>query len=180
MRQLAANLMTLSPGRSARAPRSTALRPSTSPRSILADAAFFGLGVGVGLRLALGWPLPAPCVVRACAQVDEKVVHVAGNVLVRAERRHHAFLRSADALASARDHAEEISVAQCLERILQRRRIGRAFAVRPMADMTFGVIAAVARVSVPVDRPIRLDLVGWIAVLIEVLAVFLLHRGRIA
>jgi hypothetical protein len=49
-----------------------------------------------------------------------------------------------------------------------------------MANVTFGVITTVARIGVPIDGSIRLNLVGRIAALIEIFAILLLDGGGVA
>src|SRR6185369_4059190 len=48
-----------------------------------------------------------------------------------------------------------------------------------MADMAFGVIAAVSGIGVPIDRPVGCDLEGRVAFLVEILAILGLDGGRI-
>ena len=48
-----------------------------------------------------------------------------------------------------------------------------------MADMTIGVIAAIAAEGIPVHGTVILDLEGRIAVGVEPLSVFLRHRRRL-
>src|SRR3954463_3027939 len=58
-----------------------------------AHAGTFRLGIGIGFVLALAGANAADSVVGAGTQIDVEVVHVAGDVAVIAERRHHIFLR---------------------------------------------------------------------------------------
>ncbi|MNY73743.1 hypothetical protein D3C86_2126110 [compost metagenome] len=48
-----------------------------------------------------------------------------------------------------------------------------------MTDMTVGMISAVAAERIPIDRTVRLNLEGWISVLVEKLAILLGHRRRL-
>src|SRR5262249_31351460 len=132
---------------------------------------------GVGLVLVLVRPRAGPRIVGTGTQVDVDVVEVAHHVRVGAERRHDVLGRRRDVLAAADHHAAEVRVAHGLERVLERRRVGRAFAVGTVADVAFRVITAIARVGVPVDLAV-LDLVGRVAGLVEILAVLVLHGRR--
>src|SRR5581483_3001534 len=45
-----------------------------------------------------------------------------------------------------------------------------------VADVAVGVIAAIAGIGVPIDRAVRLNLVGRVSLLIEIFAVLVLDR----
>src|SRR5262249_23072476 len=153
------------------------LRASIS--AFLAEAGVLRLTVGLRLRLVLFGTHPSNDLVRAGAQVDVHVINITHDVRFGAEARHAPPLRRAHVFAPARHDAEEVAVVQPLKRILQRRRISRPFAVRTVANVAFRVIAAIARIGVPVDSAIRLHIVGWASILVEGLAVLGLDRCRI-
>src|SRR5215831_17932821 len=98
------------------------------------------------ITLATGWLSRHADVLGlgAGADVDVDVVDVAHDVRVLAERRHHVFLRGRDVLAAAGDDAEELAIAEALERFLQCRREARSVGGGAMADVALGVIAAEA------------------------------------
>jgi hypothetical protein len=48
-----------------------------------------------------------------------------------------------------------------------------------MANVTFGMVAAIAGIGVPIHRAVGRDLVGWIALLIEIFAILGFDRGRV-
>src|SRR5258705_8654258 len=174
------------------APASTATsrkRPKTRAEAVglralmsafLAKAGVLRLSECLGLRLALFRPRPSERLVGAGAQVNVDVIDVALDIRIGAECRHDVFLVRAYVLAPARDDAEEIAVAEPFERILQRRRVARSFAVGTVTNVALRVVAPIARVGVPVDGAIRLYLVSWASVLVEVLAVRGLDSGRIS
>src|SRR5713226_4743347 len=129
----------------------SAHRQRTPKCSSLAHAGILGLLRGGRLVFMLRRPHTTRRVVGAGAQIDVEVVHVAGDVRIVTEGRHDVLLRTADVLAAAGDHAEEVWVAHRLERVLQRRRVGRSHAVGAVADVALRVITAVSRIGVPVD-----------------------------
>src|SRR5262245_10410147 len=111
---------------------------------------------------------------RACAQVHVQIGQGTVDVLVVAERRHDVLLAARLVLAPPGDDRDEAAVIQFLERGGEGRGIARANAVRPMADVTVGVIAAIAAERVPVDRSVVLELERRVAVRVEVLAILVL------
>src|SRR5260370_27240841 len=74
-------------------------------------------------------------------------------------------------LAAIGHDVVEVDVAERLQRFGQRRRIARSLAIGAMTDMAVRMIATKAGVSVPVDNPLRTDLVSRIAVLVRILAI---------
>src|SRR6266702_2381634 len=148
-----------------------------SKRSLLAHAGIFRRCIGFVLVLVLAGPGTAPGLVGAGAQIDVEIVHVAGDVRVIAEGRHHVLRGGRDVLAARGHDAEEIGIAHGLERVLQRRRVGGAHSVRAVADMAVRVIAAVSGIGVPVHVAVGRDLVGRVALLIEPFAIFVLLDG---
>src|SRR5581483_6176886 len=128
--------------RSRRMPRRKS--QASCKRSLLAHARVFVLGIGVVLVLMLARAGTAPRLVGTGAQVDVEIVHVAGDVRIIAEGRHHVLRGGRDVLAAGGDNAEKVGIAHRLERILQCGRIGRAHAIRSVADMAIRVIAAVS------------------------------------
>jgi len=84
-------------------------------------------------------------------QVDVQVVGVAHDVLVIAEGRHDLFLARLRVALSAGEDADELLVADRLQRVLQRRGVGRTHGVGAVTDMALGVIATVTGVGVPVE-----------------------------
>src|SRR6476661_2383704 len=174
----AARVFILNSSNSSRAPRTRSW--SGSARSLLAHARIFVLGIGVVLVLVLAGSCAAPGLVGAGAQIDVEIVHVAGDVRVIAEGRHHVLCGSRDVLAAGGDDAQKIGIAHRLQRILQRRGVGRAHAIRAVTHMAVRVIAAVSGIGVPVDGSVG-DLVGWVAFLVGPFAGFVLLDGsRIA
>src|SRR5258708_15099138 len=141
-------------------------------RSAFAHAGALRLLCGGRLVFVFGRTHPAQRIVAAGAQIDIEVIQVTGDVRIVPERRHHISLRRADILATAGDDAEEVAVAYGLDRILQRRRVGRSLAVGSMSDMAFGMIAAISGIGVPVDGAVSSHLEGRAAFLVGVLAVF--------
>ena len=81
----------------------------------LAHAGILRLGVGLRLVFLLGGTHAPDGVIGAGTQIDVDVVHVAGDVRVIAERRHHIFLRRIHVLAAAGDHAEEVAITHGLD-----------------------------------------------------------------
>src|SRR5712671_401802 len=148
--------------------------------AFLAKAGVLRLGERLGLRLALFRPRPSEGLVGAGTQVNVDVIDVAHDIRIGAECRHDVFLCRAYVLAPTRHDGEEIAVAEPLERILQRWRIARSFAVGTVANVALRVIAPIARVGVPVDGAVSLYLVSWASILVEVLAVHGLDRGWIS
>src|SRR5258708_20054763 len=108
-----------------------------------------------------------------------ETVNVTGNVRIVAERRHDIILRSADVLATARDHSKEVTVAHRLECILQRRCVRGAHAVGAMADVALRMITAVPRISIPIDRAIGRNFECRVALLVQILAVLGFDRCRV-
>ncbi len=129
------------------------------------------LAKAAGLSSCLAGRMRPQGIVRARAQIDVDIVDVAHDVRIVAERRHDVLLRRRHVLAAARDDAEEFAVGDPLEQLLQRRREARAVAVRAMTDVALRMIPAEPGIGVPVDRAVRRDPVGRIAVLIERLAI---------
>ena len=82
----------------------------------------------------------------------------------------------AGVLPAAGDDLEEIRVVHALHRIGDRRRVARAHAVRPVADVAVGMVAAIAGKGVPIDGAVLGDLEGRVAVRVEDLAVLLRWR----
>ena len=115
----------------------------------------------------------------ASAQIDVEIVHVAVDVLVVAEGRHDVFLAAADVLAPFGDDREEGGVVHVLQRVGQGRRIARADAVGPVADVAVGMVAAIAAECVPVDGAVVLDFEGRVSVRVEILAVLVGDRGSL-
>src|SRR5260370_6702636 len=148
--------------------------------ALLAKAGVLRLGKRRGLSLAVSRPRPSKGLVGAGTQVNVDVIDIAHDIRIGAECRHDVFLCRAYVLAPARHDAEEIAVAEPLERILQRRCVARSFAVGTVTNVALRVVAPIARVRVPVDGAIRLYLVSWASVLVEVLAVRGLDSGRIS
>src|SRR5215813_9296117 len=153
---------------------------ASSCSAFLAEAGVLRLGESIGLRLALLRPHPSEGVVGASSQIDIDVVDIAHDIRIGAECWHDVLLRGAHILAATRHDAEEIAVTEPLERVLQRRRVTRSFAIGTVADVALRVVTAVARVHVPIHGAVCLNLVSWISVLIEIFAVNGLDRGRIA
>ena len=122
---------------------------------------------------------PAERVVGARAQINKDIVDHAHHVLIAAEGGHDVFVGGIHILSAACHHAEEVAIAHRLEQIRQRRRIRGAIAIRPVADVAFGMVADVARVGVPIDGAVGLSAVRWVAVFVEILAVLILDSGRI-
>src|SRR5258708_4757560 len=118
--------------------------------AFLAKAGVLRLGERLGLRFALFRPRPSEGLVGAGAQVNVDVIDIAHDIRIGAECRHDVFLRRAYILAPARHDAEEIAVAEPLERILQRRRIARPLAVGAVTNLALPVVAPIARVRLPV------------------------------
>src|SRR5258708_29087846 len=161
-------------------PRAHAVGFPALMSALLAKADVLRLGKRLGLSLALFRPRPSKGLVGAGAQVNVDVIDVAHDIRIGAECRHDVFLCRAYVFAPPSHDAEEIAVAEPLERILQRRRIARSFAVGTVANVALRVVAPIARVGVPVDRAVRLYLVGRASILVEVLAVHGLDRGWIS
>src|SRR6478752_3703674 len=82
----------------------------------------------------------------------------------------------AGSCAAPGDDAEKVGIAHRLQRILQRRGVGRAHAIRAVTHMAVRVIAAVSGIGVPVDGSVS-DLVGWVAFLVGPFAGFVLLDG---
>src|SRR5436305_14429854 len=87
-------------------------------RSLPAHARIFVLGIGVVLVVMLAGTGATPGLVGAGAQVDVEIVHVASDVRVIAESRHHVLLRGRAVLATGGDYAVDISVVHGPARIL--------------------------------------------------------------
>ena len=128
-------------------------------------------GGGFGLVFMAGRPAAWNGIVGAGAQIDIDVVDVAHHIDVGGEGRHHLVIGGIDILAAVGDDADEVRIAERLEGFGQRRRIARALAIGAMADMAVRMIAAEAGEGVPVDGAVRADLVGRVAVLIQILAI---------
>src|SRR5205085_4361962 len=84
-------------------------------RSFPSHAGVFRLGVGFRLVFLFSGTNAPDRVIGAGAQIDVEVVHVAGDVRIIAERRHHILLRRTDVLAAARHDAEEVAITHGLE-----------------------------------------------------------------
>src|SRR4051812_15846091 len=138
------------------------------------------LGGGLGFVVTLLRPAAGNRVIGPGAQINENVIKIAHHVAIGAERRHHALLRRADVLASVHDNAGVVRETHGLQRIAQRRAIGRSFTVRTVTDMAIRMIAAVAGIGEPIYRSVRLHFVGRIILLVVILAIFVLDRRRIA
>src|SRR5580704_148249 len=145
-----------------------------------AHAGIFCLGERIRPVLVLLGSTASDGVVGAGAQVHGDVVNVAHDVRILAERRHDVLLRFAYVFATTRDNPEKIVVVDPLERILQRGRKARSVAVRTVADVALRMVAAKARIDIPVHRAILRNLVGGVAFAVEGLAVHRLCYGRIA
>src|ERR1051326_2746736 len=146
----------------------------------LPHAALSRLGGSVRLVLVLRRPAAPDRVVGARARIDEQVVHVARDVRIGSERGHDVLRGGVYVLAAVHHHLEEVGISDPLERVLEPGREARALRVGAMAHVALGVIAAEARVGVPVDGAVGRDLVGRRAVLVVIFAVLVLDRGRIA
>ena len=161
-------------------------RPRAQGRQPLAHAALTAratvleLGDRVRLAFVLGRSCARDCVIGAGSEIDENVVEITHDIAICAERRHDALLRRVDVLASVDHDIREVGVAERLQRFAEPRSIGRSFAVGAVAHVALRMVAAIARIGVPVHRPVALHLVGGIAVLVVVLAVFALDRRGIA
>src|ERR1700730_15567642 len=90
--------------------------PSMS--AFLAEAGVLRLGERLGFWLALFRPHPSDGFVGASTQIDVDVVDITHDIRIGAECRHDVLLGRAHVLAPARHNAEEIVVAETLERIL--------------------------------------------------------------
>src|SRR5215212_6606160 len=146
-----------------------------SAPSFASHAGLLCLGVCIGFVFLLCRTDAPDGVMRAGTQIHIKIVHVAGDIRIVAEGWHDGVT----VLAAARDDPDEIAVTHRLQRILQRRRVGRSHSVRAMADMAFGVVATVSGIGVPIDRPVGRNLEGRGAFLVEIFAILGLDGGRI-
>ena len=95
------------------------------------------------------------------AQVKKEVVDVAHDIPVIAERWHHELGSRLVPHAAAGDNAEEGAVVHRLERICERRRVGRAQAIGAMADVTLGMIAAIPVIRTPAVMSVPSFLQMW-------------------
>src|ERR1700722_4899331 len=138
------------------------------------------LGVGRGFIVVFRRSYASHRIVRASSQVDVEIVQVASHIRIIAKCRHDVFLCRTDVLAAACHRGEEFAVAHGLQRVFQGRRVARSHAVRPVADVTLRVIAAVSRIGVPIDGAVSLDFVSRVSLFIEIFSVFGFHRSRIA
>src|ERR1700761_7389654 len=87
-------------GNSSNSRRAPRLKSQPGPkRSLLAHARVFFLGIGVVLVLVLAGTGAAPGLVGAGAQIDVEIVHVAGDIRVISEGRHHVLCGGGDVLA---------------------------------------------------------------------------------
>src|SRR3954467_6819862 len=93
--------------------------------SFPAHAGILRRGVGIRLVFLLGRTRTPDRVIGAGAQIDVEIVHVTGDVGIVAKRRHHVLLRRTYILAAACDHADEVAVTHGLDRLRERRGIGR-------------------------------------------------------
>src|SRR5262245_7847106 len=188
--RLAGSAQTRSAVRSTRSIRCPCATPrgSTRPRAnsvaslarllLFTEASLLVLFGGGGLIDPLGrapaWYGP----VCARLQVDVDVFEIARDVAIVAKCRHDTLFVRADHLPAGGDDQDELRIAPVLQGMDEARRIGRALAVRPVAGVAVGMVAAEARVRVPVDRAVTGDVVGRIAVGGLPLAV-LLRLGRL-
>src|SRR5262245_14017754 len=108
----------------------------------MSEAAVFRLGSGLGLVFMLLRSSPRNRVVGARPQIDEYVLDVAHDVRIGPERRHDAFLRRVDVLASVDDNVGEVGIVHRLQDMAERRSVTRSFAVGTMADVAIRVRAA--------------------------------------
>src|SRR5689334_19094183 len=77
--------------------------------TLMAHAGIFRIGIGLALVFMLSRPHGSECVIGPRAQIDVKVIHVAGDIRIIAEGRHHVLLRGTDVLAAAGDDGDEIA-----------------------------------------------------------------------
>jgi len=84
--------------------------------SFPAHAGIFAWCKGPACLLLAGRARPT-AVVGAGAQIDIRGVHVAGDVRIIAERRHHVALRRNSRSCGRWDHADEVAVTHGLDRI---------------------------------------------------------------
>src|ERR1700722_843442 len=136
-------------------------------------------GGGGFLRMFLR-PPATHRVIRPRSQVHEDIIKVTHHIRTGAERRHDVFLGAVHVLSAAGDDGKKIAVAQRSQGVSQSGGIGRAHAIRSMANMTVGMVAAKTGIRIPVDGAIGLNLVRRAALLVEILAVLLLDGSRIS
>jgi hypothetical protein len=138
----------------------------------VAHACCFGFREGGGLCRLFLRPAAADGVGRARPQINVDIVEIAHNILVRAESRHHILLRRVHLLAPVRHDIEKVRIGHRLDRVGEGRRIARAQPIGPVADMAIGVIPAVARECVPIDRAVGSDIISRITVGIRIFSIF--------
>src|SRR5215213_9549531 len=125
--------------------RAGAVRAS-APAALLAKAGLLRVLRRLRLVFALVEPDPGQGAVGPRAQIDVDVLEIAHHVAVGAERGHQARPPGDVTLAALNGDCHEVVMLNGLQRVDQRRGIARAFAVRAVADVAFGMIAPVARI----------------------------------
>src|SRR5262249_40437638 len=106
--------------------------------------------------------------------VNIYIVNITHHVFVVTERRHDLVLATREILLPADDNADKLGIVDAFHRILEGGRISGALTIRTMANMAFRMIAAKTRVSIPVHRPIRLNIKSRSSFCVDILAFFLL------
>src|ERR1700751_5818338 len=94
---------------------STSTSPAFGPsRSSSTISSGFFASKATAARVFIIWSrfvfyLSPACIIGARPQIDVEVVHVAGDVRIIAEGRHHVLLRRVDVLAAACHRGQEIA-----------------------------------------------------------------------
>src|SRR5262245_35168515 len=119
-------------------------------------------------------------IVGARTQVDKNIVDITHDIRIGAKCGHHFLSRRVNVFNPARYCPDEIAIADRFEYVLEPGRIGRAFSVRPVADVAIRMITAETGVGVPVHGAITVNFESRGVVLVKILAVILSHHLRIA
>src|SRR6185436_5712131 len=131
----------------------------------LSQATAFRLSHRLGLVFTLLRPSPRNGVIGTGTQINKNVVEITHDIGIGTEPRHDALLRRVHILAPIDHHVGEIRKAERLQRIAERRGVGRPFAVRAVTHVAIRVIAAKAGIGGPIHRAVALNLVSRIAFL---------------
>ena len=116
-------------------------------------------------------------IVGSRTKINVDIVDVAHDVLIIPERRHDLVFAAAEILLAADDNPVEFGVVNSLHRILEGRRIGRAFTIWTVANVAFRMVAAEAGIGVPIHCSARLHAKSRVAFRIDIFAfVVLLYR----
>src|SRR4029077_13551551 len=131
----------------------------------LTHALRFGFSELRRLVFMLGGPSAGNRILRASAQIHVNVVKIARHILIIGKSRHDLFLAGADILLAARYDSKEFRIANRLQRICERGRIGRALSIGAVANVAFRMIPTEAGIRVPANGPNRGRLHGRVATL---------------